>query len=197
MKKDTVNEPFLVASVQQGPSPSRNSHKTGIVAVGIVVLIIVLIILIIFSALPITVLIIGTHYRDSSYCPIEPRISLFLIVHGSVVLSLIILMILIIVMVICTLTKHSMAAALLIVVLNILFYIILIFSIVWLIIGSVWTFRVYNRVIHEYDTVDNVPTFYCHPVLYKFTFIYLIVSSVLVVLKCFFKCLSSLLGESE
>ncbi|CAF3745393.1 unnamed protein product [Rotaria sp. Silwood1] len=51
--------------------------------------------LIILLAVPIILLVIGTRYRDPRYCPIEPRISLFLIVSGSVALALITLNIII------------------------------------------------------------------------------------------------------
>jgi hypothetical protein len=165
---------------------------------GISASIIGLIILSIFLALPITELVIGTRYRDPRYCPIEPRISLFLIVHGSVLISSIIFMILRIVMTIFVAAKNSTVAICLSIMLTILSYIILTFLIIWLITGSVWTFGVHNRVIHHYDTVRNFYLYtYCHPVLYKFTFTYLIISYVLIAIQCCFQFLSSQFRSSK
>jgi hypothetical protein len=95
-------------------------------------------------------------------------------------------MILMILMAIFLAAKNSTFVTCFAIVLTIVLYIILIFLLIWLIIGSVWTFSVNDRVIHEYDTVYNFEMFYCHPVLYKFTFIYLIISYVLITIQCCF-----------
>ncbi len=187
MKRDTVNDSFLVNSVQRRPSNRRTSYQwISPIADGIVASIFSLIILSIFLAITITVLIIGTYYHHPRYCPGEPDISLYLIVHGSVSIVWIVLMILMILMAIFLAAKNSTFVTCFAIVLTIVLYIILIFLLIWLIIGSVWTFSVNDRVIHEYDTVYNFEMFYCHPVLYKFTFIYLIISYVLITIQCCF-----------
>ncbi len=198
MKRDTVNDPFLVNSVQRRPSHKRNSYRFGRVAGGTAASIFCVIILSIFLAMPITVLVIGTRYQDPRYCPIEPRISLFLIVHGSVSLVWIFLMILMILMAIFLATKNSTFVTCFAIVLTIVLYIILIFLLIWLIIGSVWTFSVNDRVIHEYDTVHNFYLYtYCHPVLYKFTFTYLIISYVLTAIQLCYQCMNSLSRSND
>ena len=147
--------------------------------------IICLIILVILLALPITVLIIGTRYRDPRYCPIQPRISVFLMVNGGVSLGYIIFSILALILITISASRRSFAAIILIIIFGIVLALVLIFSLIWLIIGSVWTFGVRNRVIHEYDRMNNFYLYtYCHPVLYKFTFAYLIVSYILIAFQC-------------
>jgi hypothetical protein len=107
-------------------------------------------------------------------------------------------MILRIVMTIFVVAKNSTAAICLSIMLTILLYIILTFSIIWLIIGGVWTFSVHNRVIHHYDTVHNFYLYtYCHPVLYKFTFIYLIVAYVLTAIQLCYQCMNSRFRSSK
>jgi hypothetical protein len=88
--------------------------------------------------------------------------------------------------------RRSSISVLLVTILSIGLFLNLIFSIIWLIIGSVWTFRVHNRVTYEYDIIDHYyPYNYCNPVLYKFTFVYLIVSYVLMAIQCCYQCLTS------
>jgi hypothetical protein len=107
-------------------------------------------------------------------------------------------MIVMILMTIVFAAKNSTVATCLSIMLTILLYIILIFSIIWLIIGGVWTFSVHNRVTHHYDTVHNYYLYtYCHPVLYKFTFIYLIVSYVLLSIQFCYQIKNSPSRSSE
>jgi hypothetical protein len=186
------NDPFLVNSIQRRPLYRCHSYRwISPIGGGIATSIFSLIILSILLAISITVLVIGTRYRDPRYCPLESHISLYLIVHGSVLLVWIVFMILMVLTAIFIAAKNSTVVTRLAIMLTIVLYIILIFLLIWLIIGSVWTFRVNDRVIHEYDTVYNFDMFYCHPVLYKFTFIYLIISYVLIPIQCCFLCLNS------
>jgi hypothetical protein len=107
-------------------------------------------------------------------------------------------MIVMILMTIFVAAKNSMVASCLVIILTILLYLILTFSVIWLIIGGVWTFSVHNRVTHHYDTVHNYYLYtYCHPVLNKFTFIYLIVSYVLLSIQFCYQILNSPSRSSE
>jgi hypothetical protein len=193
MNNKMVLDPLLVNSGKHRPVNTNKSHsRIGGLFAGTAASICCLIILIILLAVPITVLVIGTRYRDPRYCPIEPRISLFLIVNGAVSIGWIIFTILTTVMAIFFAAQRSLISVVLVTILSIVLFLHLIFSIIWLIIGSVWTFSVHNRVTHEYDTINHFYPFnYCNPVLYKFTFIYLIISYVLIAIQCFYQCLTS------
>jgi hypothetical protein len=148
-----------------------------------------LIILTILLGLPITVLIIGIYYHDRRYCPIEPRISLFLIVHGSVSLGWILLTFISIVLIIMAARRRSVTATIPAITLYAILCLIMIFSFVWVIIGSIWTFSVYGRVIYGYDTnYYFYPFDYCHSSLYAFTFVYLFLSYVFIAIQCCYQC---------
>ncbi|CAF1552950.1 unnamed protein product, partial [Rotaria sordida] len=85
-KQQTIHEPFLTNSVKYKHSSEYQSHShVGRIISGVAVASVYgLIVLGLLLAIPITLLVIGSRYRDPRYCPIEPRISLFLIVHGIV-----------------------------------------------------------------------------------------------------------------
>jgi hypothetical protein len=190
----------LLATSTKPRFVNKNKSRPWIrgVLVGTTASICCLIVLIILLAIPITVLVIGTRYRDPRYCPIEPRISLFLIVHGSILIGWITFTILTIIMAIIFAAGHSTISIALVVILSVLNFLILIFSIVWLIIGSVWTFSVYNRVIYEYDTINHFYLYtYCQPLLYKFTFVYLIVSWVLMAIQCCLQSFTAIFGPRQ
>ena len=186
MKKKVNYDPLIVDSVNPQSSSKEISHPWTIgVLGGAAASVCFLIILCLLLAVPITVFVIGTRYRDPRYCPIEPRISLFLIVHGSVALGWILLMIIISLMTMFCAYRRSSAAIFLGIILFLIIFLNLFFSLIWLIIGSVWTFNVRNRVTYQYDPINHFyPYNYCHPLLYKFTFTYLIVSYVLMAIQC-------------
>lgn len=148
-----------------------------------------LIILTILIALPITVLIVGIYYHDRRYCPVEPRISLFLIVHGSVSLGWIFLTFLSIVLLMMAARRRSSTATNPTIILYVILCLMTVFSFAWVIIGSVWTLSVHGRVIYEYDTNYYLrPFHYCHSSLYEFTFVYLFFAFVFTIIQCFYQC---------
>jgi hypothetical protein len=194
MKKEMHRDPLLVNSVKDRSLNKTKSQSwipclvCGLASASIFCLIILIILL----AIPITVLVIGVRYRDPRYCPIEPRISLFLIVNGSVSLGWIVLTIPLLVIAILAASYRSLSSIILSIIFTIISFLGMIFLIIWLILGSVWTFRVHKYVTHEYDTINHFYTFnYCHPILYQFTFVYLIVSYVLSVFQCCYYCLNA------
>jgi len=148
--------------------------------------------LIVFGILlfiPITVLVVGINYQDARYCPIEPRISVFLIVNGSVLLGWIVLIIIVTVLTIMATNHCPFIFTFLAIVFSIIIIISTIFLIIWTIIGSVWTFSVYYWITYYYDAQNNFyPYNYCQPELYRFTFIYLIFSYVFAFLQCCYYC---------
>jgi len=193
MNNETVLDPLLANSTKRRPVNKKKSDSwiVGLIT-GTTASVFFLIILIILLAIPITVLVIGTRYRDPRYCPIQPRISLFLIVHGSVSIGWIVFTILTTIIAIVFAARRSLISVVLVTIISVVLFLNLIFSIIWLIIGSVWTFSVHNRVIYQYDTINHFYTYnYCNPVLYKFTFVYLIVSYVLIAIQCCCQCLNS------
>jgi hypothetical protein len=170
--------------------PSISSRAVATVAGASILSLIVLSLLLV---VPITALIVGIHYRDPRYCPIEPRISLFLIVSGSIALACGVVMILISVLTMFFASQRSSISIILGIILCIIIFLTGIFSTVWLIIGSVWTFSVRSGVTHRYDTINNYYTYnYCHPVLYQFTFIYLIVAYVGLGIQCCYSCYTNM-----
>src|SRR5690349_6410532 len=130
MKKEMVRDPLLVNPGKRR-SLNGNTSRSWIrrVLLGGVGSVFRLTILTILLALPITVLVIGLHYRDPRYCPIEPRISLFLIVHGSVSLGWIALTFVSIVLTIIAARQSSPIVAIPAIILFLILFLSMIFSI--------------------------------------------------------------------
>jgi len=195
MKKVTDREPFLLNSTRDeslAKTPTQPWMRyivAGVASASIFFLIILLILL----AIPITVLAIGVRYRDPRYCPIEPRISLFLIVNGSVSLVWIFLTIIITgITLIAASNRSYLITIILPIILSILLFIGMIFSFIWLIIGSVWTFNIYYWLTYYYDRKSNFyPYNYCQAELYRFTFTYIILSYILLFLQCCYYCVNN------
>ncbi|UJR24710.1 hypothetical protein I4U23_006084 [Adineta vaga] len=141
---------------------------------------------IISISLFISMLVIGILYRDPRYCPIEPRISNFLIVYASFGSGWIIASILFGLIVSTCLKDHRSSIDTVVVIVPQTTRVFgSFFSFIWLILGSVWTFQIRSRLTHEYDQINHFYTYnYCHPVLYKFTFSFLIVNYVLIAIYC-------------
>ncbi|UJR12516.1 hypothetical protein I4U23_016691 [Adineta vaga] len=195
MRKERDLEPFLVNSSKQRsfneiPSQSWIRYLVGsVVSPSIFRLIVFFILLFI----PITVLIIGINYRDPRHCPIEPRIRVFLIVHGSVLLGWILLLLIVSILTIRAATKNGpLNSTILVIVFSIIIILGTIFLIIWTIIGSVWTFNIYHWITYYYDTKTNFyPYNYCHPELYRFTFVYIILSYIIVFFQCCYHCFNN------
>lgn len=172
--------------------------KKGRIIGGIAGSICAVIVLGLFLSLPLTVVVIGRHYRDPRHCPIQPRISLFLIVHGSVsIASVLFLMICIVLTVYLASRGSSMSIVLGILTVGVMILLV-IFSLIWLIVGSVWVFRVHNRVIHEYDRIHHYYLYtYCNPLLYRFTFVYIIISYMALAFQCCCSRLTAMFRSNE
>ncbi len=155
-----------------------------------------IVILIVMLAVPISMLVIGVRYRDPYYCPIEPRISHFLIVAGSVALVWIVLTILLSLATMFYAYTRSIITIICVVILSLSIFILQIFLIIWLIIGSVWTFRVRSRVQFVINYPFNFPV-YCNRTLYQFTFTYLIIVYILLALQCCVQCCTRFLRSKQ
>jgi len=146
-----------------------------------------LVILVLMLSIPISMLVIGVRYRNPYYCPIEPRLSHFLIVSGSVLLVWIIIVIILSLVTMFFGYTRSKLSLTCVFILSIKIFILLIFLIIWLIVGSVWTFSIRNRVEHTINYPFNF-YFYCHKTLYRFTFAFLIILFILIALQIFSRC---------
>jgi hypothetical protein len=60
----------------------------------------------------------------------------------------------------------------------------LIFLFIWFIIGCIWIYRSWNKVQYIDPNQNN----YCHPVLYRFTFSFLLLALLLQILSCCQSC---------
>ncbi|CAF1472147.1 unnamed protein product [Rotaria sp. Silwood1] len=148
-QQGTNQDPLLVSIPNYNKSNlKRSSSNVGLIVGGFaIVSVIGIVILLLLLSLPIIALVIGLHYRDPRYCPIEPRISLFLIVHGSVSIGCLIGNILFGVIVLLFIRRDSSLAVTLNFNSSIFTYTHVIFVWVWLIIGGVWTFSLSDAVV--------------------------------------------------
>jgi hypothetical protein len=154
------------------------------------------VILVLMLALPISMLVIGVRYRDFRYCPIEPRISHFLIVGGSVSLVSIILTVGISLLTMFFAYTRSIISIICVGILGLVIVILQIFLIIWLIIGSVWTFSIRNRVEYQINYPFNL-RFYCNKTLYQFTFAYIIIIYILIALQICSQCCLSIFRSKQ
>ena len=162
-----------------------------LVMVAAVTSVIGIIILVLMLSIPIAMLAIGARYRHFLYCPMEPRLSLFLIVGGSVSLSWIVLTIVLSLLTMFLPYKRSIISVICVGILSLLIILGQIFSIIWLIVGSVWTFRIRNYVQHIINYPYNLPV-YCDKKLYQSTFAFIIIIYVLFALQICIRCASGI-----
>jgi hypothetical protein len=155
-----------------------------------------LVIFTLMLAIPISMLVIGVRYRDPYYCPIEPRISHFLIVGGAVSFVWIILTILLSIMTMFFAYKRSIISIICVGILGFIIFVLQIFSIIWLIVGSVWTFRIQNRVQYIINYPFNFPV-YCDKTLYQFTFVYLIILYIIFALYIAGRCCMNIFQSKQ
>jgi hypothetical protein len=127
-----------------------------------------------------TLTTLGMGASNQSSCPIEPRIPIYLIVLGSVNLVSICISI-----IACVIHNREWdrnvfgfyyvhCSAVIIIILQL-------FNFIWLIIGSVWAFRIFNTV--QYTEVDQ-STSYCQGSVYQFTVVSIILQYVLPIIFC-------------
>ena len=116
-----------------------------------------------------TFIILGMGASNHSSCPMEPRIPVYLIVYGCI--NLISLCFSVSASIIHKCRKDEIMCGFYFVHGSAIIIIILqLFSFIWLIIGSIWVFRIFNDV--QYTQI-NQPT-YCQGSIYQFTIVIII-----------------------
>jgi hypothetical protein len=127
-----------------------------------------------------TLIILGMGASNQSSCPVEPRIPIYLIVLGSV--NLVSLCISTIACIIHNRDKDENMIGFYYVHCSATVIIILqLFNFIWLIIGSVWVFSIFNNV--QYTQPNNLTT-YCQESVYQFTVVSIILQYVLPIVFC-------------
>ncbi|CAF3656446.1 unnamed protein product [Rotaria socialis] len=169
------------------PEKPPNRWLNALLATNAVTSVIGLIILFLLLGIPVSILVIDVRYQHRHFCPIEPRISLFLTVGCGVALGYFVLSIVLSLITMFLYYTRSFKILVPVTVLAMITMLIQIFLFIWVIIGSVWTFSIYNDV--EYTNPRRWRK-YCDETLYMFTFIYLIIIIVLWAIqrcvRCFF-----------
>jgi hypothetical protein len=142
-----------------------------------------LIILFLLFVISTGVFFIGFYYRHSSNCPIEPRISCFLMITGSLSIEWIILSL--ILSTITIVRKHIQSLILIsFIILTALIIIITnLFLTIWAVFGSIWTLKALEKAQY---TDSHLNTF-CRRTLYQFTLGYLVVTYILSALQCWYR----------
>jgi hypothetical protein len=126
-----------------------------------------------------TLIILGMGGSNQSSCPIEPRIPIYLIVSGSV--NLVSICFSISACIIHNRRKdENMTGFYYVHCSAILIIIFQLFNYIWLIVGSIWTFRVFNDVQY---TMMNQST-YCQGNVYQYTIVTIILQYVLPIVLC-------------
>ncbi|CAF0842795.1 unnamed protein product [Adineta steineri] len=126
-----------------------------------------------------TLITLGIGGANQSSCPMEPRIPMYLIVLGSI--NLISICFSIVACIIHHREKDKTIIGFYYVHCTAILIIILqLFNFIWVIIGSIWTFRIYMNV--QYTESDQVN--YCQGNVYQFTIISIIFQYVLPLVFC-------------
>jgi hypothetical protein len=175
------------------PTPTAEEKKVSVgvlAAAGGIVGCCMLSLLLFALAIPILKIIMGRHYKDQ--CPIQPKIPFFLLVGGIVGIIATLVPILGIGISFIQAKKliekeeeaadesAASKAFTLAGIIGIVTIILNVFLFIWLILGAVWTFRVYNTVSYDATNQKN----YCHSTLYKFTVFILIFSFLQAIGQC-------------
>jgi len=141
---------------------------------------IILFILLIFS---IIVLIIGSQFYHSKYCPIEPRISFFLIIAGSISIEWIIFSMILSTITIILNNIRSYKLIGFIIIIGLVITLTNFILVIWVIFGSVWTLKGLDRVQHTKPYLNT----YCQQTLYICALVYLILTYILFILQCWYR----------
>jgi amino acid transporter len=131
----------------------------------------------IIAILAIIHLIYGIEYLGQ--CTIQPMINIYMIVNASVALFIILLALSGVIIVRCIYPNleeenHKMIARRLILIVVILTLIVLLFSLAWLVVGSVWIFGAKSNGVQGSDPMAT--TTYCQSNLYRAAFTLVIVN---------------------
>lgn len=168
----------IVIKLRDEPEPRRQTNLPFrlLLSINAVRTIIGLIITFILLAIPISMLAIGVRYRRRHHCSIEPRISLFLIVFGSVGIAYLVFSFILSWIIMFVNYIKSKGTFAFVIILALFVLLMQLFLIAWTIVGCVWTFRIYNKVQYTNQQCWNT---YCNGILYFFTYVYLIVIIIL------------------
>jgi hypothetical protein len=126
-----------------------------------------------------TLIILGMGGSNRSSCPMEPRLPIYLIVYGSI--NLVSLCFSISACIIYNRRKddnmygfyYVHCAAIMIIIFQL-------FNFIWLIMGSIWVFRIFNDV--QYTQINQ--STYCQGNIYQFTIVTIILQYVLPFIFC-------------
>ena len=123
-----------------------------------------------------TLIILGIGASNRSSCPIEPRIPMYLIVYGSINLLSLCFSICA-----CLIYNQGKGEHILryycIHFSAILIILFQLFNFIWLIVGSIWVFSIFNDV--QYIKTDYSKNSYCQGSLYQFTVVAIILQYIL------------------
>ena len=190
-----------VEPLAHGPTFEENRRDSGLLTVvGRSIGRFALLLSVLSLSIPILQLIVGRYYRHQ--CPIEPKIPYFLYIGGIVgIIAAIIPLIVILYTVIQTLkmvkkenevkniaiegtakgTIRVLSALSMNLFLVVVTLLLNLFLFIWLIFGTIWTFRVLRKV--NYDEKDEKN--YCHRTLYVFTLVLLVFNLIQIIGQCF------------
>lgn len=127
-----------------------------------------------------TLITLGMGASNQSSCPIEPRIPIYLIVFACV--NLVSICFSIIACIIHNREKDQNMIGFYYVHCSAIIIIILqLFNFIWLIIGSIWVFSIFNDV--QYIQANQLKT-YCQANIYQFTIVSIILQYVLPIVLC-------------
>ncbi|CAF1334927.1 unnamed protein product [Adineta steineri] len=126
--------------------------------------------LLLLLSVAIVSLVFGIRYVHN--CPIQPKIPIFLIVQGTVLLLILIIHVVAFVYILyITIFKYYAIG-----IIAIFTAFLCLFLFIWFILGNVWTFSAFN---HVQFTNETITISYCHGTLYQASF-WLIISQYLV-----------------
>jgi len=138
------------------------------------------IICIIFDLI-LTLIILGMGASNQSSCPIQPRIPIYLIVYGSINLISICFSISACIIHSRKKIKKNMIGFFYVHSAAVIIILLQLFNFIWLIIGSIWVFSIFNNV--QYTQTDQSNT-YCQSNIYQFTVVIIILQYVFPLVLC-------------
>jgi hypothetical protein len=140
-----------------------------------------------FIAIPVGIIIAAIHLKFGieylGECTIQPMINVYMIVHAAVALFAIMTVLIGVFTVRCIdsrveIKNNKMIARRLMIVILIFQLIVALFSLSWLIAGSVWIFGAAANGVQGSDPTDT--TTYCQSTLYRAAFVLIIINYVLI-----------------
>jgi len=134
-----------------------------------------------FILIPLVIIYAAIHLAFAikyfGQCPIQPLIITYMIVHASVHLGLIILALIGVIIVQCVYSRNETIGMVILIIALFLQIILILFSLAWIIAGSVWIFGAKANGVQG-DNPGMTST-YCQSNLYKAAFTLLIINYVI------------------